>query len=294
MQIIQSGIAWLLLVLSTWLIISCAASNDDKIATPKDNTTTKSGSGSTLDESNQTTERISGDTYTNSIGITFALIPKGSFMMGSNKSDSDEQPVHQVTIDYPFYMGVTEVTQGQYTKVMGKGSIGEPSYFSSCGDSCPVEQVSWRDAKAFIKKLNEMEGTGKYRLPSEAEWAYVARAGSTTKYHFGDDSTPLGEYAWYWDNSAEKTHPVGQKKPNAWGLYDMYGNVWEWVEDDYKNSYNHTPTDGQPYINPNAVYKSLRGGSWGDDARDLRSTLRFRSYPDKRYFSQGFRLLRMP
>jgi hypothetical protein len=154
-------------------------------------------------------------TIRNSIGMEFVLIPAGEFRMGSTKGDSDERPVHAVTISTPFYLGKHEVTQAQWEEVMRNN----PSRFT--GDpNRPVEQVSWEDVQAFIRKLNEKEGGTKYRLPTEAEWEYAARAGSTTAYSFGDDRGQLGEYGWYWDNSDKKTHPVGQLKPNVWGLYD--------------------------------------------------------------------------
>jgi formylglycine-generating enzyme required for sulfatase activity len=168
--------------------------------------------------------------FTNSIGMEFVLIPAGAFEMGSPSNeagrDDDDGPIHQVTIKNAFYMGKYEVTQEQWRAVMGDN----PSYFTG-NDNLPVEQVSWDDVQEFIRKLNAKEGTDKYRLPSEAEWEYACRAGTTTRYSFGDSESRLGEYAWYTDNSGSKTHPVGQKKPNPWGLYDMHGNVWEWVLD---------------------------------------------------------------
>jgi formylglycine-generating enzyme required for sulfatase activity len=122
-----------------------------------------------------------------------------------------------------FFVGVTEVTQGQWKKVMGNN----PSSFKNCGDECPVESVSWNDVKEFIRKLNSLERTDKFRLPTEAEWEYACRAGSTTRFYFGHDKTRLGEHAWRWNNSGRRTHPVAQKKPNSWGLYDILGNVLE-------------------------------------------------------------------
>ena len=175
------------------------------------------------------------DTYTNSIGMEFTLIPAGSFMMGCNASFencvSPELPQHQVHIASPFYLGVTEVTQEQWVSVMGSN----PSEFK--GRTNPVEQVSWNNAHAFIRDLNTKEGCSDcYRLPSEAEWEYAARAGTTTAYWFGDSADDLGQYAWFYDNSNGKTHPVGQTPANPWGLYDMHGNVFEWVQDCYHRS----------------------------------------------------------
>jgi formylglycine-generating enzyme required for sulfatase activity len=170
-------------------------------------------------------------TYNNSIDMGFVQIPAGDFDMGSPSNEEgrwdNEGPVHQVNISKAFYMSKYEVTQKQWRDVMGSS----PSYFK--GDDLPVESVSWNDVQDFIKKLNEKEGGNKYRLPSEAEWEYAARAGTATRYSFGDDESKLGDYAWYMVNSGDKTHDVGQKKPNPWGLYDMHGNVWEWVQDIY-------------------------------------------------------------
>ena len=161
-------------------------------------------------------------------GMEFVLIPAGKFMMGSDSGESNGKPVHEVRISKAFYLGKHEVTQGQWQKVMGNN----PSIFK--GDAIlPVENVSWEDVQEFIHKLNAKEGDTKYRLPTEAEWEYAARARTATIYSFGNDERQLGEYAWYFPNSGNKTHPVGQKKPNAWGLHDMHGNVWEWVQDCY-------------------------------------------------------------
>jgi formylglycine-generating enzyme required for sulfatase activity len=224
-------------------------------------------------------------------GATFALIPSGTFMMGSPKDDRvlsyGESPQHQVTISRSFYMQMTEVTQGQWQKVMGNS----PSNFNNCGKDCPVEQVSWDDVQEFIRKLNNMEGTDKYRLPTEAQWEYAARAGTTTRFHSGDNDDDLLRAGWYNGNSGLKTHPVGQKTPNAWGLYDMHGNVWEWVQD-WKGDYpagNVTDPAG-PLSGSTRVY---RGGSWFSGAEFCRSAFRHTGAPSlRRDGSLGFRLLR--
>jgi formylglycine-generating enzyme required for sulfatase activity len=165
---------------------------------------------------------------TNSIGMQFALIPRGQFKMGSKDSNANALPVHTVHISKPFYLGVHEVTQGQWKAVMKEN----PSWFNDDANR-PVESVSWEEIQQFIGKLNAMKDGTTYRLPTEAEWEYAARAGSTTAYSFGDDSSQLGKYAWFGGNAGDKTHPVGQLQPNAWGLYDMHGNVWERVQDWY-------------------------------------------------------------
>ena len=165
------------------------------------------------------------------VEMKFRKIPAGKFTMGSpeNESgrDSDEGPQHRVTLTKEFYMGETEVTQGLWKAVMGNN----PSNFKDCGDDCPVEQVYWNVVQEFIKKLNRMVSGGNFRLPTEAEWEYAVRAGNTSRYSFGENESRLGQYAWYRSNSNMRTHSVAQKKPNAWGLYDMHGNVWEWVQE---------------------------------------------------------------
>jgi formylglycine-generating enzyme required for sulfatase activity len=161
-------------------------------------------------EPETTAEPTWPQTLTNSIDMEFILIPAGEFLMGSNDGDNDEKPVHKVTISEPFYLGKYQVTQAQWEALMGNN----PSYFK--GDSNrPVEKISWNDAQEFIRKLNEKEGSSKYRLPTEAEWEYACRAGTTTAYSLGDDPRQLGEYAWYDENSKGETHPVGQLRPNA-------------------------------------------------------------------------------
>ncbi|MCX5827123.1 MAG: formylglycine-generating enzyme family protein [Deltaproteobacteria bacterium] len=219
----------------------------------------------------------------------FVLIPAGTFMMGSPSDESDrdnEETLHEVTISRSFYMQTTEVTQGQWKKVMGSN----PSEFINCGDDCPVEQVSWNVVQDFIGRLNRQEGTDKYRLPTEAEWEYACRAGSTTAYYFGNDPSSLGEYAWYIENSGYNTRPVGQKKPNIWGLYDMYGNVFEWVNDWYGEYPSGSVTD--PEGLSSGSRRGHRGGSWGGDVMECRSACRFCDDPDNCDGLLGFRLLR--
>jgi formylglycine-generating enzyme required for sulfatase activity len=222
--------------------------------------------------------------------MEFILIPAGSFTMGADKNFEDayddEMPQHRVTIGKPFYLGKYEVTQAQWTAVMGNN----PSKFK--GQDNPVEQVSWDDAQAFIKRLNQKEGHNRYRLPTEAEWEYAARAGTTGAYSFGDDVDGLGRYAWYRDNSGDKTHPVGRKEANPWGLYDMHGNVWEWVQDWYGDYSSASVTDPK---GPSAgSMRVFRGGSWRYSARLCRAANRYACPPDTRYANLGFRLALSP
>jgi len=229
-------------------------------------------------------------TTTNSIGMEFMLIPAGEFKMGSPSGEEGrldrEGPVHTVKIEKAYYLGKYEVTQKQWREVMGSN----PSYFE--GDDLPVEKVSWNDAQEFVRKFNEMENTDKYRLPSEAEWEYAARAGTTTRYSFGDDESDLGDYAWYGVNSSSNTHPVGKKKPNSWGLYDMHGNVWEWVQDEWHSNYKGAPTDGSAWNSGHGSSLRIdRGGSWDYYAGSCRSAYRECSNPGFRTPRLGFRLL---
>ena len=224
-------------------------------------------------------------TRRNSIGMEFVLIPAGEFLMGSNNGLDSEKPVHRVRISKAFYLGKYEVTQGEWQAVMGNN----PSRFRGAVN-LPVEQVSWDEVQAFIRTLNEREGGARYRLPTEAEWEYAARAGSTTAYSFGDHPGQLGDYAWYGNNGGGQTHPVGQKKPNSWGLYDMYGNVWEWVQDWYGAYRADAVTD--PSGPPSGSARVIRGGGWFPGAGDCRSAVRNFAGPGDRRGYLGFRLLR--
>ena len=228
---------------------------------------------------------------TNSIGMKFMVIPPGEFMMGSPETEArrvDDESQHRVTITKPFYLGETEVTQEQYQKVMGTN----PSRFK--GPQKPVETVSWDDAVEFCRKLSaipaEKTAGHVYRLPTEAEWEYACRSGTTTSYSFGDSESELGAYAWYKDNSGKTTHPVGGKKPNAWGLYDMHGNVWEWCQDWYGDYPSGSATD--PIGATSGSLRVFRGGSWYDSARHCRSADRSGDTHEARGINLGFRVLR--
>jgi formylglycine-generating enzyme required for sulfatase activity/tRNA A-37 threonylcarbamoyl transferase component Bud32 len=219
----------------------------------------------------------------NSIGLELKLLPAGVFTMGS--SERDETP-HQIILTRPFYLGVYEVTQEQYQRVMGKN----PSEYN--GARHPVEQVSWEEAAEFCRKLSalpEEEAAGRvYRLPTEAEWEYACRAGSTTEFCFGDNDAQLGDHAWFRLNSVSGTHPVGEKKPNGWGLYDMHGNVWEWCNDWYGDYPKVMASD--PVGPRGGSFRVERGGSWGSEAANCRSADRIRGDPLRRDSDRGFRV----
>jgi formylglycine-generating enzyme required for sulfatase activity len=214
-------------------------------------------------------------------------LPASNFDMGSNTGKSEESPVHHVTITKSFAIGKTEVTQSQWYAVMRNS----PSGFTACGDNCPVEQVSWNDVQVFIQKLNAKTGK-QYRLPSEAEWEYACRAGNPQEYCGGDNADKV---SWNVRNSGSyffgTPHPAATKQANGFGLFDMSGNVWEWVEDNYHDSYNGAPTDGSAWVDGSSIHV-LRGGSWGREPEFGRATARFKFGSSYRDFSYGFRLAR--
>jgi formylglycine-generating enzyme required for sulfatase activity len=218
------------------------------------------------------------------LGAKFVLISAGTFTMGSPESElgrREDETQHRVKISSPFYMQTTEITQGQWKRVMGSN----PSYFKDCGNDCPVEKVSWNDIQKFISKVNSKEGTDKYRLPTEDEWEYAARAGSQSD-RYGD----IDDIAWYDTNSGNKTHAVGQKQPNVWGLYDMLGNVSEWVQDRYEDYQVGSAID--PVGPSSGVNRVRRGGSWFDSAKSCRMASRLKHSPEYGDISLGFRLAR--
>ena len=238
-------------------------------------------------------------TISNSIGMTFALIPDGVFMMGSPEDEPgryDDEILHEVTISKSFYMQTTSVTQGQWENVMKNN----PSEFKDEGKDCPVENVSWDDTQEFIKKLNQLEETDKYRLPTEAQWEYACRAGTDSPFYFGkclstdqanyDGNYPLSNCPKGEDRN--KTIPVGSFEPNAYGLYDMHGNVYDWCQD----WYGEYPTTSvlDPTGSDKGDFRVLRGGSWAYYARYCRSAFRSRSEPASRGDISGFRLVFCP
>ena len=226
-----------------------------------------------------------GEVITNSIGMKLRRISAGSFMMGSNSNmaSPDEKPAHEVTITRPFYIGVYEVTSMQYETIMGSN----PSWFN--GNNRPVERVSWNDAVEFCRHLSAREGVT-YRLPTEAEWEYAARAGTTTEYYWGNSVD--GSYAWYEDNGGSRTHDVGQKRPNAWDLYDMAGNVYEWCSDWYDSGYYSRSPSRDPQGPSSGNERIMRGGSWRDRLWYMRASSRIRYSPSLIIYVCGFRCVR--
>lgn len=256
------------------------------------------------------------------IDMEFVFVKGGCYQMGNSEGgffsgEADEKPVHEVCLD-DFYMGKYEVTQGQWKAIMGKN----PSHFKDCGDNCPVENVSWHDVNGFISKLNKKAGDDIYLLPTEAEWEYAAKSGGKNEKWAGtSNETELNDYVWYSKNSGSKTHPVGQKKPNGLGLYDMSGNVLEWVRDGYyhkayttheKNnpvykisdfhffeSKVSSPVSSQPNPTQSGMALQsvnqcvLRGGSWDDKQNHIRTSVRFNDSPSNTHKTYGFRLVKI-
>ena len=221
------------------------------------------------------------------------LIKAGEYFMGSNKGDSDEKPIHKVRINYDFYLGKYEVTIGEYNECVADKACRPPlkdaGYHQMCtDDDCPVMKVSWDDAQDYVQWMSKKTGEH-YRLPSESEREYATRVHTITTYSTGDKDESLNDYAWYQSNSDMRTHKVGTKKPNQWGLYDMYGNVWEWCEDDFAH-YSKVPVDGSAYKAKVKSKKVVRGGSWDNIPKALRSANRGGLPADFRNYFFGFRI----
>jgi formylglycine-generating enzyme required for sulfatase activity len=228
---------------------------------------------------------LSDKTTVNSIGMKLTLIPAGEFQMGSR---------HLVKITRPFFLAVHEVTQQQYEKVMGARPWQGNEYVKE-GADYPASYVSHDDAVEFCRRLSKQEGV-EYRLPTEAEWEYACRAGTTTAFSFGDDEARLGQYAWYdknaWNIGEKYAHRVGQKLPNRWGLYDMHGNVFEWCQD-WRNTYGSEKVVSDPAGPAQGEYRVLRGGSFSLPTSNVRSADRYNVLPDVRNLDMlGFRAAR--
>ncbi len=234
---------------------------------------------------------------TNSLGMKLVLIPAGEFLMGSPESeagrDSDEGPQHRVRISKPFYLGETEVTQEQFRSVMGAEPWKGQDYARENNQNA-ASFINHDEATEFCRRLSQQEGK-KYRLPREAEWEYACRGGTTTRFHFGDDESRLGEYAWFDGNAYYKdekyAHAVRQKKPNPFGLYDIHGNVWEWCEEWFDDKY-YASSPGTDNTGPSSgSSRVLRGGSWLSEPSDVRCAYRSGNTPDYRGNHNGFRVL---
>lgn len=228
---------------------------------------------------------------------SFVRIPAGEFAMGSLHGNADEQPVNRVRIPRPFEMGKFEVTQAQWESVMrnphGAANAKErateinPSHFK--GANRPVENVSWDLVQFFIQALNSRDPKHTYRLPTEAEWEYAAKAGSTE-----DAPKDLDAVAWYQANSDDETHPVGQKAPNAWGLYDMLGNVFEWVQDWYVSRSYDDAVSAESAGPSSGSYRVYRGCGWSSEKKYCRPAYRAFNFPNQGQLTVGFRLVRTP
>lgn len=237
--------------------------------------------------------------FTNSLGMKFVYIKPGSFMMGSPSNEPgrhDDETQHNVTLTKGFYMQTTEVTQSQWKAVMKNNPSHFPGWFKSCND-CPVEKVSWNYVQEFIRKLNQKEGSNKYRLPTEAQWEYACRAGSTSAFANGEISelfcgydSSLDSMGWYCGNANNKTHPVARKQSNSWGLYDMHGNVFEWCQD-WEGSYPSGSVTDPPGPSSGSC-RVFRGGCWDCNANNCCSAVRCSVTPDSRFKVIGFRLSR--
>jgi formylglycine-generating enzyme required for sulfatase activity len=230
-------------------------------------------------------------TVTTKSGAEMVLVPAGSFEMGSMGGREDERPVHKVWVD-SFYMDRHEVTQAEFEKLGKIEALPNPSHFK--GADLPVEQVTWPMAARFCNARSRFEGlrpcynedTGEcdfraegFRLPTEAEWEYACRAGTDADYSFGDDARRLGDFAWFAETAGRKTHPVGQTRPNPWGLFDMHGNVAEWCQDVYDRDYYRSSPDKNPRGPADGKEYVLRGGSWKSPAEALRSAYRLGDTP---------------
>lgn len=234
-----------------------------------------------------------GDSFTNFINMEFIYIEPGEFIMGSplnEKGRDKDENQRKSIIEKGFYLQTTEVTQGHWQAIMGSN----PAYFKDCGDECPVENVPWSWVQNFIKRLNQIERSHTYRLPTEQEWEYACRAGSYSAFHFGNSYTQLDQYAWFSGNSEGRTHPVGTKKPNGWGLHDMYGNVWEWTQSCYHYYAPGTIIPETTHNPTGCSNRYVRGGSWVNNPLDLRSANRYNEHAANRHFGLGFRLVREP
>lgn len=220
----------------------------------------------------------------------FVKLPQGIYLMGSELREN-EQPIHEVEIAYDIAMSKYLVTVEEYMLFAQATGVEMPEEkHVHLGLNVPIRRLTWLSAVAYCKWLSEREGKT-FRLPTEAEWEYACRAGSYTKYCFGDDVSELGDYAWYKENSLKVTHDVGTKKANAWGLYDMHGNIWEWCSDRYAENYETVPKDGSAHMVRSEKGMVLRGGAWSAKPDNLRSAVRINLGANSRNYFVGFRVV---
>ena len=273
-----------------------AGGNPPPVEMPKSDAAPASGAGQAAQGGKALSLKVGSTSF------EFVLAPAGKFRMGSPSGSQNEMPVHVVTFAKPFWIGKHPVTQRQWREVMGYN----PSRFKDAGPEAPVENVSWNACDMFVRRLNEKQSEWIFRLPTEAEWEYACKAG-TTGAHYGGS---LHDIAWFSVNSAGTTHPVGQKQPNAWGLYDMLGNVWQWCQDFQHDDYEKAPSDGTIWIDGTYYYNygtrwsigdryfeqvsMLRGGSWNSDTEDVRSAKREKALASTTSKDIGFRLVCVP
>lgn len=227
--------------------------------------------------------------------MEFVWIEPGVFQMGSERGRSDESPVHEVEISRGFWLGKFEVTQEQWKAVMDEEPWAGRDRVEA-NPSHPAVIISWDEVQEFIGRLNAAAGEELYRLPTEAEWEYACRAGTQTRWSFGNDESRLKEHAWYYGNNQDPTKgakAVGSKSPNPWGLYDMHGNVWEWVQDWYDEEYYNSSPRVDPQGPTSGLGRVIRGGHFGHND-GVRSAYRHLHSPDSRSYTIGVRLLRMP
>jgi formylglycine-generating enzyme required for sulfatase activity len=244
-------------------------------------------------------EELDDREFTNSVGMEFVIIPPGTFIMGSpylEEGHGEDETPHEVTLSRWFYMQTTVVTQGQWCEVMDTKPWTGQEWVRDHADH-PAVAISWYDCQEFIGKLNGLEATEKYRLPTEAEWEYACRAGSSTRFSCGESVHVLRDHAWFLGTAAKGVgrryaRRVGMKKPNGWGLYDMHGNVWEWCEDRYADYPSGPMTD--PTGSSRGSSRVIRGGSWNYFARYCRSAYRRSNPPGFRSLYVGFRLAKSP
>lgn len=220
----------------------------------------------------------------------FVKLPQGIYLMGSELREN-EQPIHEVEIAYDIAMSKYLVTVEEYMLFAQATGVEMPEEkHVHLGLNVPIRRLTWLSATAYCKWLSEREGKT-FRLPTEAEWEYACRAGSYAKYCFGDDISELGDYAWYKENSLKVTHDVGTKKANAWGLYDMHGNIWEWCSDRYAENYETVPNDGSAHMVRSEKGMVLRGGAWSAKPDNLRSAVRINLGANSRNYFVGFRVV---